>query len=142
MLINYCNSEVIQSKSAACFCILKLLLLYQSMKKTEHLQTYLRPGNSKEFSAPPGFPSHTSFLLKKVDSHEGTCGSMPSLSTSKQNPIQMNITANTVDIATLKSTLGDRPWILYDHSSHKWEESGSGQPEKVIPTLLPPLFFS
>ncbi|XP_021898303.1 putative lysine-specific demethylase JMJ16 isoform X1 [Carica papaya] len=106
------------------------------MKKTEHLQTYLRPGNSKEFSAPPGFPSHTSFLLKKVDSHEGTCGSMPSLSTSKQNPIQMNITANTVDIATLKSTLGDRPWILYDHSSHKWEESGSGQPEKEFSDTL------
>lgn len=89
-----------------------------------------------KLSAPPGFMSLTSFLLKKVENSEESCNSVAFASASAQEPVCTNAPSDMVDAGTLKRSLRNRPWILYEQSDNNQKESNFEQPVEVIFLLL------
>lgn len=86
-------------------------------------------------SVPPGFASRTSFVLKRMEKVEETNG----VNASKQEPIQMDSTADLTDMDKLKRSLQHRPWILFDQNDYNSEEPESEQFDMDPPakTCLP-----
>lgn len=71
---------------------------------------------SKEIpSAPPGFRSLTSFMLKKVAKTDK----------SECDPICMESILKLNDAAAYRAILKHRPWILFDHSNCDPEKSNT-----------------
>ncbi|CAK7346382.1 unnamed protein product [Dovyalis caffra] len=90
---------------------------------TERTRTDFRNENEDKHSVPPGFPSLTSFRLKKVENSEQNCNSAPSMSASKGKTIRMDATTDTIDVATLKRSCQHRPSMLHDQKNHNKVES-------------------
>ncbi|KAH9729336.1 putative lysine-specific demethylase JMJ16 [Citrus sinensis] len=85
-----------------------------------------------KLSAPPGFMSLTSFLLKKVENSEESCNSVAFASASAQEPVCANAPSDMVDAGTLKRSLRNRPWILYEQSDNNQKESNFEQPVEEL----------
>jgi len=69
---------------------------------TKRIRSCLNDENVERLSAPPGFVSLTSFVLKRVEKSEETKNSMSLERASKQEPIKMSSMLNMTDIAELK----------------------------------------
>lgn len=99
---------------------------------TKHVRANLGNEDLDKLSAPPGFVSHTSFLLKKVENSEESCNLVAFASASAQEPVCANIPSDTVDAGTLKRSLRNRPWILYEQSDDNQKESTFEQPVEEL----------
>lgn len=106
---------------------------------TKHVRANLGHEDLDKLSAPPGFVSHTSFRLKKVENSEESCNPVAFASACAQEPVCANTPSDTVDAGTLKRSLRNRPWILYEQSDDNQKESTFEQPVEVIFLLI---FFS
>ncbi|KAH9785384.1 putative lysine-specific demethylase JMJ16 [Citrus sinensis] len=85
-----------------------------------------------KLSAPPGFMSLTSFLLKKVENSEESCNSVAFASASAQEPVCTNAPSDMVDAGTSKRSPRNRPWILYEQSDNNQKESNFEQPVEEL----------
>lgn len=92
-------------------------------------------------SVPPGFAPHTSFTLKRAEvsvvSIEETHRSNGVVDTSRQEPFQTDATSDMTDLEKVKTSLKDRPWLLFDHSDHTSVEPDTQQFPMVYSSLLP-----
>ncbi|KAK0580538.1 hypothetical protein LWI29_003063 [Acer saccharum] len=116
--------------------------IYRTPMGTKRIRTDPADGDFDKLSVPPGFASLTSFYLKKLENTEESCNTTAFASASKEEPIPTETTLDMdhmVDVATLKRSLGKRPWILNEKSNHHQEESDSEQSVKELSseTCLP-----
>ena len=103
---------------------------------TKRMRANLGNEDLDKLSAPPGFMSLTSFLLKKVENSEESCNSVAFASASAQEPVCTNAPSDMVDAGTSKRSPRNRPWILYEQSDNNQKESNFEQPVEVIFLLL------
>ncbi|KAL5796511.1 hypothetical protein ACOSQ2_001331 [Xanthoceras sorbifolium] len=105
---------------------------------TKRIRTDPRNEDFDKLSVPPGFASLTSFYLKKLENTEESSNIMVA-SASKEEPILTETTLDMVDVATLKRSLRNRPWILNEKSNLHKEKSDSDQSVKELfsETCLP-----
>ncbi|KAH9729334.1 putative lysine-specific demethylase JMJ16 [Citrus sinensis] len=99
---------------------------------TKRMRANLGNEDLDKLSAPPGFMSLTSFLLKKVENSEESCNSVAFASASAQEPVCANAPSDMVDAGTLKRSLRNRPWILYEQSDNNQKESNFEQPVEEL----------
>lgn len=102
---------------------------------TEHKKPCLNDENVESPSVPPGFVSLTSFIVKRVEKSEESNNSQSFMSASKQEPIITDTMSDITDIAELKRSVKRRPWMLFNQSNHRLEESESEQFDMVIDPL-------
>ncbi|KAM4070044.1 hypothetical protein ACB094_12G135500 [Castanea mollissima] len=105
----------------------------------EYIRSSLNNEKVEGLSAPPGFVSRTSFLLKRVEKSDETNNTISSLGAPKQEPIKTDTMFDKTDIAELSGTLKRKPWILFDESNYSPKEFESGQRDMNFPlkTCLP-----
>jgi hypothetical protein len=102
---------------------------------TEYIRSSPNKENLESLSAPPGFVSLTSFVLKRAEKSDETNNTISVLGASKQESIKTDTMFDMTDDADLNRTLKCRPWIL-DKSNYIPEESESGKFDMVIDLLL------
>uniref|UniRef100_A0A2N9IPJ9 JmjN domain-containing protein n=1 Tax=Fagus sylvatica TaxID=28930 RepID=A0A2N9IPJ9_FAGSY len=105
------------------------------MTGTEYIRSSPNKENLESLSAPPGFVSLTSFVLKRAEKSDETNNTISVLGASKQESIKTDTMFDMTDDADLNRTLKCRPWIL-DKSNYIPEESESGKFDMVIDLLL------
>ncbi|KAM4077386.1 hypothetical protein ACJW30_12G134600 [Castanea mollissima] len=105
----------------------------------EYIRSSLNNEKVEGLSAPPGFVSRTSFVLKRVEKSDETNNTISSLGAPKQEPIKTDTMFDKTDIAELSGTLKRKPWILFDESNYSPKEFESGQRDMNFPlkTCLP-----
>lgn len=103
---------------------------------TKRIRSCLNDENVGSLSAPPGFVSLTSFILKRMEKSEETNNSLSLESASKQESIKTSFMFNMPDTAELKRSLQCRPWVLFDQSNQNPEKSESEQFDMVINLLV------
>ncbi|KAK9280763.1 hypothetical protein L1049_003651 [Liquidambar formosana] len=105
----------------------------------ENTRTDSKNEKMEKLSVPPGFVSRTSFMLKRVENSEETCGSVPFISAPESGPPLIDAACDLIDIAAFKRSLTHRPWILHNQYNHNQEESDSEQLDMNLPskTCLP-----
>lgn len=99
---------------------------------TEHCKTSIENESSARTSAPPGFASLSSFLLKKVEHCEENLGFKASNGASTLQKLQGEAKSDRIDMEKLKESVGNRPWILYGKSHQIPKENPATKPDKVI----------
>ncbi|XP_054815437.1 putative lysine-specific demethylase JMJ16 isoform X7 [Prosopis cineraria] len=93
------------------FCLVFVAVIMESKNRRKSVKS-----KSKEIpSAPPGFRSLTSFMLKKVAKTDK----------SECDPICMESILKLNDAAAYRAILKHRPWILFDHSNCDPEKSNT-----------------
>ncbi|KAM3683295.1 hypothetical protein ACJW31_12G136500 [Castanea mollissima] len=105
----------------------------------EYIRSSLNNEKVEGLSAPPGFVSRTSFVLKRVEKSDETNNTISSLGAPKQEPIKTDTMFDKTDIAELSGMLKRKPWILFDESNYSPKEFESGQRDMNFPlkTCLP-----
>lgn len=107
----------------------------------KHQTSQLNNENMDDLSAPPGFVSLTSFILKRVGKIEEANNSKEFLDSSTRKPTYLDSMSGVNDNAMLKKTLRQIPRIIIDPANHNSEVSDSEHCHMVILLLMPNILF-
>ncbi|KAH7517390.1 hypothetical protein FEM48_Zijuj09G0058500 [Ziziphus jujuba var. spinosa] len=102
----------------------------------KHQTSHLNNENMDDLSAPPGFVSLTSFILKRVGKIEEANNSKEFLDSSTQKPTYLDSMSGVNDNAMLKKTLRQIPRIIIDPANHNSEVTARWRPVDAIANVL------
>lgn len=146
---NLFSSGRIDPESAICCSICSLVLeIYfgfaVEMGK-ESVKGHLQPEIGYTPSAPPGFSPRATFTLRKVSDNSADIPSAPpgfaprtTLNGAGNN--NSDTASETIDLVKLKSSIKNKPWILYNHSNHHKEEEKE-ETNYILPDAVRSLFY-